>query len=643
MKLNKGYLSELILEVLSEELNVAPEIEENFGATATADVLQEAWDSQWPSNFWELKTHIKDFTDKGRIAEDILAKYAIEAMSFNFLRAGGIWDAYGRLFKSFVRTYIRDEGDLTKARKFVKQAFSQDSKADWQQKHEDARRDKGNEAALRVLNKYVSSLDKQIQKFWRSMEDKGVDWSSVAEDFDGEVVKGIKKREFREASSITSRILEIINFVNMDKGDDNAKKLAAFYKKIKKAAGSDQIDVMAIADEVNLIVVTNDWIEEQTHTINMTPCADKSADWDEPCVLHQFDDGFFWYDIRSDSCDISAKKLNNCGETSMSGSELFNLMSYSETGKPNWHVMVEWNQEEKAIIQVLGNSNSVPRQEYWPHIKWFYEKFGKPEISGYAWEHVKGNNVKQNVYDFLKYLGLKSSKPLTEEWVQMKQQISDGFYNVQSYEGDLDTLGHREGDFSRLRFIVHADRIDMSMRIKRNLLKVGSQKGAAEWEDIRDYKNAARRLQRTEVLTDDYILDMIPAEWEDFFKADGWTQRVRFSNGGNMMLYFNWVTKTLQDPSGGNYRDEEWFLELQRQGLARFMQEMKQNFSVEAMTQLGKDVGNHLANVADEIKMDRAAYNRGDDLNEGNRKLDGSYLRSVIMEVLKETLKPEKK
>ena len=94
MKLNKGYLSELILEVLSEELNVAPEIEENFGATATADVLQEAWDSQWPSNFWELKTHIKDFTDKGRIAEDILAKYAIEAMSFNFLRAGGIWDAY---------------------------------------------------------------------------------------------------------------------------------------------------------------------------------------------------------------------------------------------------------------------------------------------------------------------------------------------------------------------------------------------------------------------------------------------------------------------------------------------------------------------------------------------------------------------
>ena len=68
MKLDSNYLRSLILEVLGE------------------DLLYEAWDSQWPSQFSELKTHIKDFTDKGKAAEDILSKYALEAMSFNHLR-----------------------------------------------------------------------------------------------------------------------------------------------------------------------------------------------------------------------------------------------------------------------------------------------------------------------------------------------------------------------------------------------------------------------------------------------------------------------------------------------------------------------------------------------------------------------------
>ena len=74
------------------------ETEENFGATPAGDMLNEAWDSQWPSNFWELKSHIKDFTDKGKVAEDILAKYALEAMSFNYLGASRIWKHYDRLF-----------------------------------------------------------------------------------------------------------------------------------------------------------------------------------------------------------------------------------------------------------------------------------------------------------------------------------------------------------------------------------------------------------------------------------------------------------------------------------------------------------------------------------------------------------------
>tara|TARA_B100001094_G_scaffold224530_1_gene218748 strand:+ start:4310 stop:6160 length:1851 start_codon:yes stop_codon:yes gene_type:complete len=616
MKLSKKYLSELVSEVLSEESTILSEIEENFGATAEAGVLEEAWDSQWPKHFPELKERIKEFTDKGRAAEDILSKYALEAMTFRHLGFRTIWDGYGRLFKAFVRAYVRDEGDLSKIRKLITNSFSVKAKEDQLQRFLDARRDKGNEGALRVLNKLVTSLDKQIRKAWRSMEDKGVDWNNIEEEFDREITQSVKKQQFAEAGVITSNILELINFVNKDKSDDNAKKLVAFYKKINDLGSESIIDL------------TNSWVADQKLNIDMTLCPD--AEVGEPCVMHNFEDGFFWYDISADTCDITARKMSSCGQASMDGSELFNLMSHSETGKPRWHVTVEWNEDEKSFIQVLGNANTVPKQEYWPHIKWLYENYGKPEISNYAWEHVRGDNIKESVYSFLQYLGVKSSKPVTEDWDRMKQQITDGFYNIYSWEGD----NTPEGDFVRLKWMIIGDRVAMSIRIKRRLVPA-DRMGEAVFgpEDVREYKAAAKQLETNGTLYNNWMESLIPDEWDEFFEmGDRYlTQRVRFSHSGNMMLYFNWTSKTLQDPSGGDYRDIDWFKEMQRENLATFLGETRNTFSVERMTEIGKSMGDMLEQAAD-------------DLNEGERlnKLDKNYLTSIILEVLKETTKSKK-
>jgi hypothetical protein len=616
------------------------ETEENFGRESRGEVLVEAWDSQWPSEFSELKTSIQDFTDKGKAASDILAKYALEAMTFNHLGPTTIWNAYGRLFKAFVRTYVRDENDLRKIRKFITNRLSPDFKAFLVDQFRDARRDKGNEGALRVLNTHVKGLDKQIRRIWRSLDDTGVDWKNVEEEYDREITQTVQIQQFKEVSLITSRILEIINFVNMDKSDDNAKKLAAFYKKIKQAANSPEIDVSAIVSEVEIVQLSLDFVEDQLINIDMTLCPD--AEVGAPCVMHNFDDGFFWYDISADTCELTARKMNSCGDASMSGSELFNLMSHSETGKPRWHVTVEWNEEEKAFIQVLGNANTVPKQEYWPYIKWLYEKYGKPEISNYAWEHVQGDNVKPRVYAFLQYLGLKSREPLSETWEQMKQQVSDGFYNVFSWgEGERPV----EDDWSKLSWIPHSDRVAMAMRIKRRLISTKSiETGRFEYEDVRDYKAAARKLENEGTVESLVFQDLMPSEWNEFFSSEGITQRVRFSHGGNMILYFNWTSKKLQDPSDGNYRDDEYMKELQRQALARFMNDAKQNFSVEAMTKVGKLIGDQLEKDADDWAMKRAAYNRGDDLDEGKKKmkLDRNYLTKMILEVLNESSEEER-
>ena len=96
-----------------------------------------------------------------------------------------------------------------------------------------------------------------------------------------------------------------------------------------------------------------------------------------------------------------------------------------------------------------------------------------------------------------------------------------------------------------------------------------------------------------------------------------------------MMLYFNWTSIPLQEMTGGRNDDPEYRNQLQREGLAFFLKEMGENFSVERMTKLGKDVGDQLAGVADEIGLSR------NNLSETKRKmkLDRKYLSSMILEV----------
>jgi len=596
MKLNRNYLKSLILEMMEE------------------DLLYEGWDSNWPSHFEELKLDIKGWTTKGKKTEQILSKYALEVIPFDFLSVEGIWNKYRRLIRNFSRNYFQSGKGRSKddaaADKMINSegGFMRLMLVEFQSKFYDATTEKGAMAALQVLNKMVSKLDKRIAEFWESV-DASEDWPLK---FQKEVSKALRELQFQEARNTDRDLIEIIQFVNMDKSDDNTKKLAAFYKKIKPEG----------ANYLWNIRETKKWIKEQLFAIDMTPCEDDSADWDAPCVLHKFDDGYFWYDIKASQCKISGEELNNCGQASMEGSGLYNLMSHSETGKPNWHIMVEYNVGEKAIIQVMGNSNSVPKEEYWSHIQWLYEKFKKPIISNYAWEHVQGDDIKDKVYKFLQFLGIKSDMPMTETWSQLKGQIDDGFYNVKSYEEEF----HGAVDFSKMKFIAHENHIDMSMRTRKGLLRVGSGEGESTYEDVRDYKAAARGLNNSDKLYN-LLEKIIPDDWVGLFDPEDMTQRVRFSHSGKMMLYFNWTTKKLQDLDGGMGDDADYSNKLQREDLAQFMLDTQRAFNVDAMSAVTEHMGNELESNADELLMNRGGYDRGDDLDEESQKILSELLK----------------
>ena len=88
----------------------------------------------------------------------------------------------------------------------------------------------------------------------------------------------------------------------------------------------------------------------------------------EDKVIHEFDNGYFWYDIQSHACDFEAKKMGHCGRGERG--LLYSLRS--GTGrrvKPM--VTVEFG--DGNIYQVKGTANKAPKKDLWPYIDWFIE------------------------------------------------------------------------------------------------------------------------------------------------------------------------------------------------------------------------------------------------------------------------------
>jgi hypothetical protein len=93
-------------------------------------------------------------------------------------------------------------------------------------------------------------------------------------------------------------------------------------------------------------------------------------------VIHEFDNGYFWYDIRSHACDFEAKKMGHCGR-----SDQGTLYSLRTGEKRNVKPMVTIEFDGSIIYQIKGKANLEPKEDLWPYINWFIENMGVERIT----------------------------------------------------------------------------------------------------------------------------------------------------------------------------------------------------------------------------------------------------------------------
>jgi len=90
----------------------------------------------------------------------------------------------------------------------------------------------------------------------------------------------------------------------------------------------------------------------------------------EDQVIHEFDNGYFWYDIQSHACDFEGKKMGHCGRGDRG--QLYSLRSGEKRREIKPMVTLEMD-EDRNVYQIKGKANEAPKKDLWTYIDWFIE------------------------------------------------------------------------------------------------------------------------------------------------------------------------------------------------------------------------------------------------------------------------------
>ena len=93
---------------------------------------------------------------------------------------------------------------------------------------------------------------------------------------------------------------------------------------------------------------------------------------DPDMVIHQFDNGLYWYNLNTYNCSIEGERMGHCGSDSRG--VLVSLRERKEKRKASSsYVTMTWNEDDEILYQIKGRSNNAPDEELWEYISWFIQ------------------------------------------------------------------------------------------------------------------------------------------------------------------------------------------------------------------------------------------------------------------------------
>jgi len=198
-------------------------------------------------------------------------------------------------------------------------------------------------------------------------------------------------------------------------------------------------DNIRILDEYNNMAAADSRAEEEIR-------AQESPDQ----ILHTFDDGSYWYDLETGSCDLEGQRMGHCG-AGQSGGNLFSLRKpEGKRGKSKSFVTLELGDGDmgETLFQIKGRGNSVPPEETWPHIEWFIDNMNVQAVEEQG-EYSDEPEAFQEMNDYLEgrtHVSFSGNRESREEELRIELDNADYefqgmdfcevYWEIADYDGD---------------------------------------------------------------------------------------------------------------------------------------------------------------------------------------------------------------
>ena len=178
-------------------------------------------------------------------------------------------------------------------------------------------------------------------------------------------------------------------------------------------------------------------------------------------IVHKFDNGYYWYDIRSSACDIEATQMGHCGQGERGN--LYSLRSPSGTVRsPDPHVTIEMD-VDKIVWQVKGRANMTPKKKYWPYISWFLVNMGAT-----SYQEARAGDASK---EMVEYLEKRSPDLFKQSFIEYAQIAGDEWYRGTSIKiKDADISKNIMEVFAPLDIAGRTVDTDESFRVDYKLL-----------------------------------------------------------------------------------------------------------------------------------------------------------------------------
>ena len=139
----------------------------------------------------------------------------------------------------------------------------------------------------------------------------------------------------------------------------------------------------------------------------------------EDQVIHEFDNGYFWYDIRSHACGFEGKKMGHCGR-----GEQGQLYSLRVGEKRNVKPMVTVEFDGSTVYQIKGKANMAPKEDLWTYIDWFIENMGVERVTEFGLHSDDGGGF----FEMMTYLENKHEDvKFKESWTAEADELLNQF------------------------------------------------------------------------------------------------------------------------------------------------------------------------------------------------------------------------